>query len=141
MIEQDLQVTRGDHWTFESTNDLNPAIGVVDEDGVVVDISGSTLVFSVSKKSANLFAINDTVELADYEIRKSTADSDEMEITDGPNGIYQIKGIPADTQTLNTLEEGQEYLYDVQITTAAGRVKTLIGGNFIIKGDVSRPTA
>lgn len=141
MIEQDIIVTRGDHITWQSTDDINGLIGVFDENDEVVSISGATLVFSVSKRLSNLFGTNLTVELADYIIRKSSGDSDEIEITDAANGIYQIKLIPADTQELKTLEEGQEYIYDVQITTSAGRVKTLVGGDFIVSGDVSRPTA
>ena len=135
MGEQNLQIRRGDNRTFTGY--------IKDEDGVAVDITGYTIKFSVSKITENLFKNNVTVEEADYEIRKTTADATEVDITSpqtgDTKGQYKVYLLPADTQE----KDVEIYGYDVEVTTTDSPVKayTTDFGEFFILGDIGRPAA
>lgn len=60
-------------------------------------------------------------------LTKTTADA--ITITDGPNGLFTIALIPADTEQLMP----GVYRHEAEVTDTSGNVSTAMTGDFIIK--------
>lgn len=105
-IENELEVVRGTSKILE--------LHVEDGEGVNVDITGARIVMTVKCRIEDQHPV----------IQK---DSDvgitEIEITDGPNGIAQIKLNPTDTQNLDT----GKYIFDVWIVLPSGEKHLIVG--------------
>ena len=112
---QNIEIYRGDNRTFKVT--------VKDGDGVVVDITGASIKFSVKEE------ISDT----SYVIQKTVGSG--INITDAANGEYEVYIVPADTQNLDT----KVYEYDSELTTSAPKVYTVVRGEFTVQAEITRP--
>jgi len=106
---------KGDHRTFLLT--------VKDQNGVVVDITGATIIFSLKADPTNATAL----------VEKISTDINEIEITNPTQGEAEIYLIPADTSDL----EPGIYFYDVELTTTSGKVYTLVKGELNLLQDVT----
>jgi hypothetical protein len=116
-MQQRLTCQKNRKCTFDVT--------IKDKDGNVVNISSYRLVFTVDDK--------DGVEKF---TRKNTAaggGDDEIEITDGPNGICRIKVVQANTSTLTA---SPEFLWDLMGGVAANNEQSFCGGQFLLVGTV-----
>ena len=96
-----------------------------DTKATVKDITGSTVRFTVKEKNAD----------ADPGVLQLTsANVAQIEIDDPGNGKAKIFVKNAQTQDL----EIRSYIYDVQVVSSGGEVRTVVGGNFSITEDVTR---
>ena len=96
----DVKITRGD--TFEAD------IPVTSSDGTIFDVTDFTVIIAVAKGSPSL----DPVIII----------QEDGSVTDGPGGIIHVE-IPKEKTAL--LSPGS-YKYDVQITSQAGKVYTVV---------------
>ncbi len=113
---QNKNMFKGDNRIFEIT--------VKDADDVAVDITGGTMVFTMKELASDPSALI---------TKDSSVGITEVEFTNPTNGIAQIKLVPADTQNL----KAQRYVYDVEFTTSAGSVHTLVKAYLTLFEDVS----
>ena len=112
--KQDLIEKRGDTQTY--------TLYFCDEDGAREDITGWTVFFTVKTKSSDVDAsaiISKTVTTH----------------TDATNGETQISLTSTDLATVG------RYIYDVQVKTDTGDIKTVVEGNFTITQDVTTRTS
>ena len=114
--KENLNVFRGDSKTIEKT--------LTDEDGVIVDLTGAELRFSVKKDRF----LDDTDAL----ISKSSPSSG-ITITDATGGKFKVLVDAADTDL-----EAREYEYDIQLKDAGDKVTTIFTGIFTIEQDVTK---
>jgi len=114
-VEQiELSEKRGDTQTY--------TLYFCDDAGAREDITGWKIFFTVKSKSSDLDAaaiISKTVTTH----------------TDPTNGESQISLTSIDLGTVG------RYIYDVQVKTDTGDIKTILEGNFIITQDVSLRTS
>lgn len=103
--ENALQVVRGTSKTIDLT--------VTDGGGAVVDLTGSTIYFTVK---AN---IKDTVPL----IQKKSIDILEIEIYDPRGGVARIFLNPADTQNLALVP----HIFDIWVVLSSGKRYQVVG--------------
>lgn len=108
----DLTQNRGTTYTID---------GVYKEDGVVADITGATVRFTVKTTEYDSSA-TDTTAL----ISKNVSS-----FSNPTAGEYTITIDPSDTQTVTP---GQ-YYYSIKIQLASGAVYELAEGRYIIDGD------
>lgn len=106
---------KGDDRTFRLT--------VKDQTCQIVDLTGSSLIFTVKA-----FATDPTPA-----IQKSSMVAGEIDIIDPVNGVAEINILPSDTANLET---GQ-YVFDIQLTTAASKIHTLLTGVLEICQDIT----
>lgn len=116
-ILQNIEIYRGDNRTLKVT--------IKGADGVVVDITNATIKFTVKKNVAD----------EENKIQKTTNSASQISITDAANGEYEIYLLPADTQDMDV----DNYEYDSELITAAGKVYTVVRGEFSILAEVTRP--
>ena len=65
-------------------------------------------------------------------------DAAQVAITSGPNGTFSIYVVPANTTGLLLAAGASQTLrYDVQVTTAAGLVHTILDGTMAVVGDAT----
>lgn len=112
---ESLEIFSGDNRDIE--------ISVVDETGAVVDLTGSSVLMSVKK----------FIKDVSYVFQKSSATPAEITITNPTGGVFVVFLVPADTQLL----AAGLYEFDVQLTTAADKVFTVVRGQLKIKRDVT----
>lgn len=116
-----ISLPRGDSRTLRAT--------VTDGDGVAVNIDDSSIIFSLKEQ------IFDTDYIFQKKNLAASGSDSEILIIDGPGGIFDIFILPADTQNI----EIGTYEYDVQVTTVANKVYTVVLGEFQITEEVTRP--
>jgi len=97
--ENSIEVIRGTSKTFELT--------VRDDAGVVVDLTGSRIIFSVKTCPADPLPL----------IQKTTDNVTQAEITVPREGKARIYLQPNDTQTLEALQ----YVFDVWVILTSGK--------------------
>ena len=108
----DRSMYRGDTYKFTAT---------IKNNGVVLDITGYTVLMSVRKTYKDL----DNPVDPDIE---STAT-----IPVGTDGVANFVIIPADTADL----DARDYIYDIELTSGSGEVSTIGVGKFTILKEVS----
>ena len=113
---QEFKMFKGDHKTFE--------LQVKDQDGNPIDLSGATIRMTVKKHATDETAV----------ISKTSNNASEISITDPANGIAEIYLVPSDTRNL----DAGKYIFDIEITTAAGKVYTVLLANLTLVEDVSK---
>jgi len=115
---QNLEISRGDAVTY--------CLEVEDDDQVDVDITGSTIWFTVKEDADD----TDAAAL----IQLSSADIAEIDIYSPTIGRARIYVKNAHTQNIAI----GRHIYDVQIKTAAGDPYTVVLGAFTVLADVTR---
>jgi len=118
---QTLYAVRGDHTTYRVT--------VTDSLGAAVNLTGSTISFSVKYKREDTDA-NALIW------KKNTAGggSDaEIEIINAVGGIFDIKIVPADT---NGTDPFDGFSWDIQFILSSRRITPIIG-TFVLVRDVT----
>ena len=113
-----LDVYRGRDKTFE--------VSVKDESGHVFPLTGATVYFMVKK------SVKDEDQNA--KIDKSSIDEGEIKITNPAGGMCEVYIKPADTSKLPV----GNYVYEVKVEDAAGRLYTVAMDEFVIKHVVKR---
>lgn len=114
-----LVMYRGDSPEFELT--------CKKRDGTPLDISTGELFFT-AKASTRL-----TDEYATFQ----KTNGDGISIVNGPEGLALVTLDPEDTEGI----VAPVYLYwDLQYVAPSGRPATLVGGDLLVKADVSRST-
>jgi hypothetical protein len=93
---------------------------IVDEDGAAVDITGYSFVLTVNTLKN---PPDDTTEL--YAIAG--------DIVDAPNGVVEF--VPTDIQAD---QNPGKYYYDVQMTDAQSRIRTVVKGTYKYTQDISK---
>lgn len=116
--KEDLDIFRGDEKEFPFQ---------VKKNGMPLDITGMTLKFTVKK---NL------VDADPGYFQKSTSDG--IVIAAGTQGNLTVTVAPEDTDDAPSSEV--VYFYDLQLTAAPGKPKTVASGPFKIIPDVTRTT-
>lgn len=106
---------KGDHRTFKLT--------VKDQAGAVVNLTGSVLVFTLKIDAADVAVL----------VSKSSTVVGEITITAPLLGEAEIYLVPGDTSGL----EPGSYMFDVQLTTPASKVHTLLKGVLVLEQDVT----
>jgi len=114
--KENINVFRGDSKTIEKT--------LSDEDGVIVDLTGAELRFSVK---LDRFLLD-----ADALISKSSPSSG-ITITDATGGKFEVEIDAADTDL-----EIRDFEYDIQLKDSGGKVTTIFTGVFTIEQDVTK---
>jgi hypothetical protein len=66
-------------------------------------------------------------------IVKTSANAGEIDLTDPTNGVAEINLVPGDTSGLSP----GSYIFDVQMTTGASKVHTLLKGTLSLEQDVT----
>ena len=94
--------------TFVAGDDTTLTITAKDKDGVVVDLSGATIVWGVKKRLDN----------ASTEFTKSTGSG--ITITDATNGVFVVSIDAADTTNLSGY-----YFHESKITDVTSKVSRL----------------
>jgi hypothetical protein len=107
-IERFRGDTVADQWTIK------------DSAGVVIDISGYTFVMTVNSLEN---PPDNTSEL--YSLTGI--------ITDGPGGVVEFT-----PSAVQSDQKPAEYYYDVEMTTAGARIKTIDKGKYTYKQDISK---
>ena len=105
-IENQLELIRGASKVLE--------LHVEDSEGVHVNITGSRIVMTVKCQLSDrdpAFQKDSAVGIA------------EVELTDAPNGIAQIKISPSDTKNLDV----GDYVFDIWIVLASGAQHLIVG--------------
>jgi hypothetical protein len=103
--ENALQVVRGSSKTIDLT--------VTNEDGNPVDLTGSTVYFTVKR------LVTDASPL----IQKKSSDALEIDIFDPRGGVARIYLNPADTQNLAL----NPYVFDVWVVLSSGKRYPVVG--------------
>lgn len=115
--KENINVFRGDSKTIEKT--------LSDEDGVIVDLTGAELRFSVK---IDRFLLD-----ADALISKDSIVPDGITITDATGGKFKVDIDAADTGL-----EIRDFEYDIQLKDSGGKVTTIFTGVFTIEQDVTK---
>jgi len=113
----DFEIFRGDDKTLE--------VVVKDQDGNVVDITGSSIRCTVKE--------HETDPDTEAKISKSSDTPSEITLTDPTQGKFEVYFVPTDTDNLLG-----DYVYDIQIETSAGKKYTVLKGFFKVKMDVTK---
>jgi hypothetical protein len=115
-VEQiELSEKRGDTQTY--------TLYFCDDDGAREDITGWTVFFTAKIKSSDLDTAVTTIK------------KDVTVHTDPTNGETQI------FLTSTDLANVGRYIFDVQVKTATGDIKTILEGNLIITQDITTRTS
>ncbi|MFQ5647323.1 MAG: BppU family phage baseplate upper protein [bacterium] len=117
LTSKEINLYRGDDRTLE--------ISVTDSQGQPVDLTGSSLKFSVKQSSSDVA----------YLVQKSSDFSSEISITDPIGGVFQIYLVPGDS---NGLTPGA-YQYDIELTSSAGKIYTVLRSELTVMDDITRP--
>jgi hypothetical protein len=115
MASTEITIFRGD--------DLDITVQINDADGNGIDLTGSTLFFTVKS------------DLTDSDDNAAIS-KDITSHTDAVNGTTEINLSPTDT---NISPGG--YHYDLQLVDSSGTVITYGKGGFIVQADVTRRTS
>lgn len=113
MSTSNIVVYRGDEFSMQ--------LEFKDEDGVVIDITGWTIFFTVKKK------LDDPDTAAKLSVTVSP--------TDPTNGIALVTVPNTETDNLSGV-----YYYDFQFKKADGTIQTLVSGGITFEKDVTRRT-
>lgn len=113
-IEAPLIIPRGDDRTY--------VCSVKDKEGVVINITGSSISFSVRRDYDDLLVL----------ISKSSTQIDEIELTNPTGGAFKIYLVPVDTQGM-----AGNYKFDIEIILSTGKVYTPIIGDFIVQRTIT----
>lgn len=113
-MHTDLTLYRGDTERIRLT--------LTDPDGVPVDLTGATLSFTAKER------IGDEDDVAPLAV----------DVVDHPEAALGIGEIELAAEATATLTPGARYQYDIQLTTAAGDVATLVSGRLKVLADVTR---
>jgi hypothetical protein len=111
-----LELTRNDSTAWEFT--------ITDADGVAVNITGYVISFTAKARIDDL--------IGDAVIAVTSATS-KVVITDGPDGLCEVRLDPADTD----LAPGK-YVWDLQVVGGGG-TWTVDGGPLYVTADVTTP--
>lgn len=111
----DITIFRGDDVTF--------TVNVVDASSNAIDITGSTLFFTVKANETDLDA-------------NALITKDVTSHTDPSNGETEVTLSNTDTE----IRPGK-YVYDFQVVTSGGSVTTYGRGAFIVKQDITLRTS
>jgi len=76
---------------------------------------------------------------ADAVIQKTSAASDEINVTDAAQGEAEIYLLPEDTESLPAVVA--RLFFDVQVKGSDGKIKTVSKGSFVVEPDVTLDTA
>lgn len=104
LIPQDFELVSG--------NDKNLNFTLLDQDDAVVDITGATIAWSLSRSNKNKTPLVDLLSPAD------------ITITNATGGKFQVKIKDTDTEGF----KGGEYYHEARITSAAGLKTTVAIG-------------
>ncbi len=110
LIDQNFEMHSGD------SKDIR--VSVLDELDAVVDITGATAVFILSKNPYSAAIVT-----------KSSGSG--IVITNGPGGILTVSLDPADTDALLG-----SFYYEIELTDALLKVSTIVVGQINIRADV-----
>lgn len=110
-----VEIARGDDQTIRFT--------VTDSTGAVVNITAGSFAFTVKE------SIDDAIGSAMFQ--KTSPAGSGIDLTNGASGIADVSIVPADTSTL-----AGAYVWDLQMTLS-GLVRTLAGGVFFVRKDVT----
>lgn len=110
-----ILIRRGDN--------LNRVFIVKDQDGSVLDLSGWSAKLSVKLNETDSSVL----------ISKSSTDASEIDIHDPTNGKLRVYFVPADTSSLTP----RTYVYDLQLTSVAGKVYTTHKSTFSVLYDIT----
>jgi hypothetical protein len=91
--------------------------------GLAVSLVGCTIRMTAKKKYDN-----------DPSDAAASFKKDVVAHTDALNGKTSVFGVPADTLSSNP----GEYLYDLELTDAVGRIVSFGSGKFILEGEMTR---
>lgn len=122
---QNLELVRGNTRTYTFT--------CKDEDGVVVDITGSKVWFTV-KEDEDLDDAGDTQAVFQRKNATAGGSSGEVEMSDPTNGEFKVYVVGSNTASA----EPGNYWFDAKVVTAAGNAYTVTKGRFKLKTDVTR---
>jgi len=100
---------------------------VVQIDGTPMDISISSLKFTVKKKDT------DTAALFQRKNTNAGGGPSEIEMTDPTNGKFTVKILPSNTATL---EGNVKYWYDIEMILG-GSVRTLVKNRILVNIDIT----
>ena len=117
-FKMQLSIFKGNDKTFE--------VHIRDETGRNFNLDGAEIIFMVKK------TIKD--EDKDAVITKSSADADEIVITNPVGGLCEVYLVPDDTKNLPV----KTYVYEVRAITGNGEVYTVVLDEFVIKHVVKR---
>lgn len=107
-----LERVRGD--------DFPPQYQLVDSAGAGVDISGYSFKFAVNTEEDPVDEVNEVFRLTGT-------------ITDAPNGLFQFNGTTIDWDL--TPGGTPEYFYEVEMTDASSKIRTIIKGTITVEQD------
>jgi len=113
-MANELSMYSGDNKTIRVT---------VTSGGAALDLTTYTARFVVRRRFTDPGAT----------ITKSSGAPSELSITDPVNGVLEVYLLPADTEAI----EG-DYYYDVEITSPAGIVSTVVQSTLTINPDVAQ---
>jgi hypothetical protein len=114
----DITIIRGDSYVYD--------INFKDDDGVAINITDSTVFFTVKTRFDT-----DNTDVTNTVLKKTITTH-----TNPVGGITQFVLSSAETGTLDITK----YVYDVQYKSSAGAIKTVLQGFFIVTNDVTRRT-
>jgi hypothetical protein len=114
-----LDMYRGDDESFD--------VAVVDKNGVVVNLTGASLRFTVKRDAADLDV--------DAVITKTTGSG--ITVTNAAGGIARIDIAATDT---SAMIRGTLLVWDLQVRDSNSKTRTLASGTLRIIVDVSRTT-
>ncbi len=102
------------------------------KNNTIYGIRGDTLVFKIAlTKDGKDYVLSDGDKLT-FTVKKTTTDTDALISKDVTSGVITID--PSDTAKLDY----GTYVYDVQLTTADGKVDTVVPPHqFILKDEVT----
>jgi len=115
-----IKMYKGDNEDIEIT--------LVDENGDPIDLTGSSITFTVKENVA------DEEPVIQRKNEAAGGDDSQIEMTDPANGIFEIHIIPENTSSLTA----KGYAYDIQVILSSGKVKTVIKDRIYLEEDVTK---
>ncbi|MFP4058715.1 MAG: hypothetical protein ACLF0G_17750 [Candidatus Brocadiia bacterium] len=94
------------------------------------DITGASLRFTLKRRASD--------SQADALVSKSSANPDEIAITDAAAGRFEVRFAAADTEGLLPTGRRATFLYDAEMTLD-GAVETVAAGDLVLLADVTTP--
>lgn len=116
MTNNDLTIIRGD--------DLELAITFKDDAGLPVDLTDSTVFFTIKRR----FSDTDDEALLAVEITTHT---------DPDNGVTTLSISHTDTEDLDITSEDYPYKWDLQLKDSSGRITSTKAGDCYVLPDVT----
>lgn len=107
-----------------SGNDKELNVTVLDEKGIAVDLTGSTIVWAV--------AINEKSKSRIFQYTSPT----NITVTDAIAGKFRIDVQDTDTEALSIARIKTDYYHEARVTSAAGKKTTVLIGTMTVLGNV-----